>query len=256
MDNKNYSLDCGGLSLRYSFIYPETRDLFKEYLTECPDPTADCDIRITPEYMDENQWLVSEDETSLPFIEFQCLMLATGNALLSHKRALFHGAALLWKGCAWILTGPSGTGKTTQLRHWRNILKRDARIINGDKPLLVCREDGSVWVCSSPWRGKEKFGLYGQHAPLGGIILLRQGTENRIRRMDPGEAVLPLFTEFVSFPERTDQIIHQGEILKQILDAVPVWELVNLGDESSACLTLRTLESCLEDEDKKDDKNE
>ena len=120
-------------------------------------------------------------------------------------------------------------------------------MINGDKPLFECRDDSSVWVHSSPWRGKEKLGRPDMHAPLGGILLLEQGDHNEIRRLTPEEAVLPLFVEFVSYPECEDQIRGQAQILRQVLDTVPVWKLVNLGDEASARLTQQTLENYLED---------
>ena len=191
---------------------------------------------------------MDENAQPSPFLEFQCLMLKTGNEILTHNHALFHGAALMWKGKAWVFTAPSGTGKTTQLRHWRRILKRDVRIINGDKPLLECKEDGNVIVHSSPWRGKEKFGIKGLNAPLGGIILLEQGKENCIERMEPKDAVRPLFIEFISFPENEAQIRSQAEILDQILDHVPVWKLVNLGDPVSAELTLETIRRYREDQ--------
>ena len=246
MDLENNYLECGGLTIKYSFLHQDTASLFKEYLT-ASDKIAAIQLRITHAYMQENGWLVDEKEQCLPFIEFQCLMLATGNTLLTHHRALFHGVAILWRGKAWILTAPSGTGKTTQLRHWLRLQRKEIQVINGDKPLLECRRDGSVWVHSSPWKGKEGIGRKGLSASLGGIILLEQGQENQIRRMNPPEAVIPLYTEFVSYPENPDQIRGQARILRQMLDFAPVWKLVNLGNEESAQMTLSVLADWVEE---------
>ena len=246
MNENSCFLNCGNIVLRYSFIYPETARYFGRYLTNDPKIPTDCDVCVTPEFMNENRWLVDEEEESSAFLEFQSLMLATGNALLAYRRALFHGAAFLWKGRAWIFTAPSGTGKTTQLNHWRRLWRKEIRVINGDKPCLECRDDGSVFVYSSPWRGKERSGMLGLSAPLGGIVLLEQGPENRIRRMTPQEAVRPFFSAFISFPDHTWQIRCQSQILEQMLDAVPVWKLTNIGDEASARLTQKTLMDHLE----------
>ena len=242
----DYVLDCSGLSICYNFVHPETHNLFGSYLKAGQNDKVNHQISVNPGYMEEYRWLVDEKEKSKAFLEFQSLMIATGNFLLEHDRALFHGASILWKEKAWIITAPSGTGKTTQLRLWKRLLKASADIINGDKPLLECRNDGSVWVSSSPWRGKERYGRPGLCAPLGGIILLEQGDENQIVRMSPEEAVIPLFIEFISYPENTEQITHQAAILNHILLCVPVWKLVNLGDENSARLTIETLEQHLE----------
>lgn len=249
MEEGVYFLDCGGYPLRVSFLYPDTPALFGGYLQSGGDPGAGTALRVTPAFLEECRWLVDENEPSLAFREFQTLMLAVGNNLLAQGRALFHGAALLWRERAWILTAPSGTGKTTQLRHWRQILKKDVEVINGDKPLLECRADGTVFVYSSPWRGKERLGRPGPAVPLGGIILLEQGKEDRIESMAPEEAVRPLFVEFISYPETTDQIRQQADILDHILDVVPVWKLINRGDEVSARLTLESLTNYLEETD-------
>ena len=248
MAEKCYSLDCGGISFSYSLLDPRTLRYFAKYIKRCPEEDCGKVIRVTREYMQENRWLVDEDEEYQPFIEFQCLMLATGNALLTHNRALFHGAAFIWNKKAWIITAPSGVGKTTQLRHWCTCFSEEVQVLNGDKPLLECREDGSVWVHSSPWRGKEKLGMPDLHAPLAGIILLERGNHNEMVRLTREEAVLPLFIEFVAYPENEEQIRGQEQILRQILDAVPVWKLINLGDEESAKLTQKTLQSWLEGE--------
>lgn len=248
MTNKSYVLDCGGIGIRYTFLSQETPAFFRGYLDRDEAGGKALEIRAWPEYLKRNRWLVGEDEDSTAFLETQCLMVLTGNRLLSHSRALFHGAALLWKEQAWILTGPSGVGKTTQLRQWLRLQRRKVRVINGDKPLLACREDGTIWVHGSPWKGKEGLGIRGLSAPLGGIILLEQGQENRIRRLSPQEAVLPLFVEFITWPENTEQIRDQAGILERVLEAVPVWKLTNLGDSDSAELTQNTIVSYLEGE--------
>ena len=244
-------LDCGGMLLGYAVHYPETIRFFDGYLKTSDECTkADLQftetISVSKTFLEDNRWLVNPKEMSPSFLEFQALMLETGNCLLKYHRALFHGAALLWRGFAWIITAPSGTGKTTQLRLWKKLLKNDIRIINGDKPLLWCRDDGSVSVFSSPWRGKERYGVKGLTAPLGGIILLSQNQKNEIRRLRPEEAVLPLYMEFITFPETKEQILLQAELLRGILETIPVWKLDNLGDEASAELTLNTIMAKLE----------
>ena len=245
MENITECLDYENFTIKYVYLDPGTRSFFENYLTESAE-SPDIEIRVTQEFMRQNHWLIGEYEQSQAFLEFQCLMLATGNELLLHDRALFHGASFIWQGKAWIFTAPSGTGKTTQLRRWHRILKKEVTIINGDKPMLESRADGSIWVYSSPWRGKEKLGCPGLCAPLGGIVYLEQGTNNTIRRLSPREAVLPLMTEFVSYPESVSQISGQAKFLRKMLDAVPVWKLVNIGDEDAALLTMIELQRYME----------
>lgn len=189
----------------------------------------------------EYQWLVGYQDVPAEFLEFNVLMLATGSQLLSRQRALFHGAAFSWKNLAWIMTAPSGTGKTTQLVHWLHTQRRDVKTINGDKPVLDCSAEGSVYVCSSPWRGKERYGHPQMREKMGGIIFLRQGSTNVIRRMEAEEAVPLLFAEFIASHDDAEEIRQQADLLDRIMRIVPVWELVNVGDEAAALLTQQVL---------------
>ena len=236
-----FPLDFGGYTVTFSTQFIDSKRYFGLYTKEKNEITDSCVISVDAQFMQDNRWLVSEDEQSDAFLEFQCLMLAAGNHLLHISRALFHGVAFIWHDLVWIMTAPSGTGKTTQYRLWRKLWRKEIQIINGDKPLLECRKDGSVWVHSSPWMGKENLGRPGL------IILLEQGDHNEICRLESGEAVLPLWKEFVSVPENTEQILCQADILDRILSAVPVWKLINIGDEDSAILTRDALTEYLEE---------
>lgn len=235
------------LVVNYSFLYSATADFFKDYLVDVNTTFDELDIKVDHDYLIENKWLVNQNNQSDATLEFLCLMLSTGNELLLHRKALFHAVAVKWNGLAWIITAPSGTGKTTQLRNWRSILKKNIQIINGDKPFISCHNNGDIWIYSSPWRGKEKLGEAGSFGKLGGIILLEQGKKNEIIRLDPEDAVLPLLAEFVSYPENIDQIKGEADILNSILDAVPVWKLTNLGDLDSSQLTIETITKYMED---------
>lgn len=230
LSEKCYQINICGKTIRYVFNYPETYRYFGKYLTLSDDDSFD--IKVTKQYMKENRWLV-DDSVPVEFLEYQTLMHATGNFLLQHRCALFHCVSFIWQDLAWIMTAPSGTGKSTQIINWINLYSDETKIINGDKTGLECREDGSVYAYSSPWRGKERFGFRDRCSKLGGIILLEQGTDNSVIRLAPSESVFSLFTEFVSYPETKKQIIAQRDILEQMIDAVPVWKFINTGEEAS-----------------------
>lgn len=241
--NKIYEIKLGNQEVRFPLIYSGTSELFDD-IHECRQCET-ADLTLDSQYLRKNSWIVSED-VSEEFLEFHCLMLACGNYILQYDHALFHGACFLWKGKAWIFTAPSGTGKTTQLKNWTKLWKNEVTVVNGDKPVIESRNDGSIWASSSPWKGKERIGKKCLNAPLGGIILLQQGKDNAMYRMDKKNTVVPLFCEFVSMPETTEQLFHQGNILNKILEVTPVWKLVNTGDKESAILTRKVLEEYLE----------
>ncbi len=111
--------------------------------------------------------------------------------------------------------------------------------MNGDKPLLEFRE-GGILVHPSPWRGKEGLGSL-DAAPLGGIILLEQSEENRMRRLLPAEAAGPLLTQLLFTRKNADDVRAACALEERLLAQVPVWLLQNRGDAASAALCRDTL---------------
>ncbi len=172
-------------------------------------------------------------------LEYDMLVKRVSDHLLKHNAFIFHGVAFLWRGKAYIFTAPSGTGKTTQYRRWRELYGDEIRILNGDKPAL--RFDEQVLVYPSPWHGKEGYARGFDPIPLNGIIFLEQGKENIIRKMLPEEAGIPLFTQLL-FTAADEKLVKQGAgLIDRLAGAVPVWKLINRGDHASAKLAHDTI---------------
>lgn len=172
-------------------------------------------------------------------VEYNELPPAVSDALLPFGRCLFHGVAFIWRGKAWLFSAPSGTGKSTQYVLWKIRYGDEIRMLNGDKPVLEFSDNG-VTVHPSPWTGKESMGRM-ESAPLGGIIFLRQAGENRIDLLPAGQAVAPIFGQFIYSAGTEEQIHAVCRMEEQMLRSVPVWLLSNLGDTASAELTHDTL---------------
>ena len=172
-------------------------------------------------------------------LEFSELPARFSDVLLPHKRCVFHGTAFLFDGKAYIFTAPSGTGKTTQYVLWKLLLGKRIQMLNGDKPILEDREDG-IWVRPSPWTGKEGMGTP-QSAPLGGLILLEQGRENRVERLSVRQAAVPIFSQFLFTAETEDLVRQTAALAGRLLQQTPVWKLTNRGDEASARLGSREI---------------
>ncbi|MBQ5349498.1 MAG: hypothetical protein IIU41_00465 [Oscillospiraceae bacterium] len=103
-----------------------------------------------------------------------------------YDTVLFHGSALAADGEGYLFTAPSGTGKSTHARLWRELLGDRVVMINDDKPLLRVTEEG-VTVYGTPFRGKH--GLGGDvSAPLRSIGLLSRGEENDVRTITASDA--------------------------------------------------------------------
>ncbi len=142
-------------------------------------------------------------------IQRQIISRLSGKGIL-----LFHGSAICVDGKTYIFTAPSGTGKSTHSRLWRELLiDHDVVMVNDDKPFLKV-EEGIVTAYGSPWRGKEGLGC-NMSAPVEAICSISQGTENVIREATP-EEMFPIFYEQSLRPldkEGTENHLHNLDVL-------------------------------------------
>lgn len=232
-----YQSMVAGHPLRYAFLYPATR----YYLRPLPRRVEgeDFDIAVTPDKIALGRNFLPPDSSD-SYVEYRCLIELTARSLLRYGCCVFHAVSFLWQDRAWLLTAPSGVGKTTQFLNWQRLHPGEITMISGDMPVLEAQEDGSVWVHPSSWNGKENISSRNS-APLGGLVLLEQGPENRIAPLRPWEGVSPLMGQFMAVPETEEELLAMAALLDRMLRAAPAWKLTNLGDEASTELLRATL---------------
>ena len=85
-------------------------------------------------------------------------------------------------------------------------------------------DEGAVLVHPSPWNGKESW-CGAPPAPLGGIILLRRGEENRLEAAAPKEIALEIFSQFIQSCREADKVRKVAELETKMLESVPLWRL-------------------------------
>lgn len=233
----NIKITLAGVPIELQLLYPDYLPFYDPYLTN-EKPVARTGMTA-----DEiNAALCRYPNGIAPeYIEHIELCPRLSNILLEYERAFFHATAFVWREKAWLLAAPPGTGKTTQYLLWKRLYGDEVRILNGDKPILECSENG-ITVHPSPWNGKENMSGRAS-APLGGIIILEQAKENTIQRQGK-EAILPLFKQFLFLPSR-NSVKAVFEIEDKMLRSVPVFKLRNCGDDASVRLCRDTLEEVL-----------
>ena len=222
------SVKLAGLPMEIGLQYSKYLYIFAPFASEEP-PMAFAAIS-PDELVRAAAWY---PEGGAAYAEMMELCPRVSDALLPFDRLVFHALAFEWRGRVWLLTGPSGVGKTTHYLRWKLRYGEELRLLNGDKPLLEIPPEGAITVHPSPWYGKEGMQQYFS-GPLGGIILLEKAAENRMRRMTPREAAGCLFTQLL--------ITRRACALEQaLLERTPLWLLQNRGDSAAAELCRDTL---------------
>lgn len=196
---------------KFSYV----KNLCSDYWTDEPgEKIAVSTMDIKREQTGEGQWPTA-------YLESLAVYRKICEKLLDKDIVLFHCSALQFRGKAYLFTAPSGTGKSTHTRLWREYFGSDVQMINDDKPLLkICSE--KVTVFGTPFAGKE--GLQtNTSAPVAGIVLLHQDTQNRIRRLSEEEAYPRLLSQTYR-PKEQMAIVKTMELVEQ-LAALPVYSL-------------------------------
>lgn len=105
--------------------------------------------------------------------------------LLTQNVLTFHSVLLEHKGQGILIAAPSGVGKTTHARLWRDT--KQALIINGDRSPCY-QKDGRWMAFGTPWCGTSGENVCRQ-VPIKAMVLLRRGEKNRIVPLSPMEMV-------------------------------------------------------------------
>lgn len=193
-------------------------------------------------YYVNNEWseiVLIEDHTSsggnMAF-EYLChIMPSCGLAL---NMLTFHGVLLEHGGKGLIISAPSGTGKTTHARLWRD--NKHALIINGDR--AVCRKVDGIWTgFGLPWSGTSGEQI-NRSVPVQAMAVLERGGENRafqIRGIDAFGSVLPNLLRPAWDAGLTGKAL---DLLDDFLRSIPVIRLQCRPDQESVEILSKILE--------------
>ncbi|OGO19987.1 MAG: hypothetical protein A2144_15025 [Chloroflexi bacterium RBG_16_50_9] len=151
------------------------------------------------------------------FDNFLCVLY---NLILTNEDGLLlHASAVSERGQGCVFFGPFGSGKSTvaRLSEGRSILTYDLALI---KP-----HHGGYRVYGTPFQGD--FMLRQSHArvELNGLYLLKKDLENGLRPLDKAQAVKELCGCVLSFSNDSHLMSRIHNTCRNLVDAVPVYEL-------------------------------
>lgn len=135
---------------------------------------------------------------------------------------VLHSCFINAQGRGIAFTARSGTGKTTHMRLWQEMLGSEMEIVNGDKP-IVRFIDGIPYGYGSPWRGKENYGGAGR-APLTDICIIERAEKNETIPTTKEEAVMILLGQ-VYMPESPEGVAATMEIINKIVEKCRFWKI-------------------------------
>ncbi|MBQ7144095.1 MAG: hypothetical protein IJR65_02925 [Oscillospiraceae bacterium] len=190
--------------------------LLADYAT---DGSPELEIAVTPEELEEARQFDGAEEYSEAYLEWLEIHRKLADYLLGKDTLLFHGSALALDGEVFLFTAPSGTGKSTHARLWRERFGDRVVMVNDDKPMLHIG-DGGVTVYGTPWSGKHVLDT-NVALPLHALCLLERDETNHVDPVTPTEA-LPFLLRQAYLPEALDRVL---PLVTRLADAVPLFRL-------------------------------
>ena len=210
--------------IRCSFMFSETASFFSDYLT---DDTMKCGEIVTIDDYDIKMWLDRGNELNA-YGEYSLLCGGISDYLLRHNSCLIHAVAFKYKDRAYLITGSSGIGKSTQIKYLLDLFPGEFSVICGDRPCLKFSDNGSIFVYPTPWNGKENWSGAGP-CELAGVFSLTRGDETDIALMTNYQAIFPVFTSIISRREENEDLNYIGLYTEKIIEKYPVYRYVNGG---------------------------
>ena len=220
-----FTICIADLNIRCVTNHEYSRKLCRDYITEAP---ADLSVVITPEDIQkEIEWQKTQEETSHShneaYIESLALYRKICTELALKDTVLIHGSCLMKDGTAFLFCAPSGTGKSTHTRLWRQVFGDEVVMINDDKPLARISGDGIPLIFGTPWNGKHHLGA-NISAPLKNICFLQRGERNELVSFNKKDA-LPQLSRFTFRPDSPLEMAATLGTLDSIIRYADFWQL-------------------------------
>ena len=199
---------------RYCADYAVQADTPADYIVEMSQQVIDAERSCQP----ENDRMLYPDSYIEELAVYRCI----AEQMAFYDTLLMHGSVLALDGRAYLFTAPSGTGKSTHARMWRETFGERVVMVNDDKPLIGLTGEKPL-VYGTPYNGKH--GLGGNlSAPLCGICILSQAPENHIEPIERSAAYVRLLQQIYR-PRQPEQLQLVMALFDRLLAQTPLYQM-------------------------------
>lgn len=221
--------DCGGCNHgvyctdreEYQYEISDVQGVLCSYMQASPD-FKECIVAIKGETWSQRNYGLNN-----------ALMMAYAFASADQLTMLMHASVIRHQGKGYLMTAPSGTGKSTHTRLWYDNIP-GCDLMNDDNPVVRVVDDEAI-VYGSPWSGKTPC-YRNIQAPVGGIVRIQQRPENTIRKLSSLEAFSNLLPAISNM--KWDKRVYNGvcDGISELIRLCGMYELGCLPDAAAAHL--------------------
>lgn len=213
----SFVIKIGELYIKINHEYDLILDMSKDYIV---NDFNHIDIDLND--LDVDKYLIDNRPDAA---EVLAILESLASHIINYNMILVHGASIEYKGNAYLFMAPSGTGKTTHIRYWKEVLK-DVGIINGDKPLI----DENGYIYGTPFSGKERWNKPVSYK-LSSLIFIVRDSYNHIEKIKTSDALQDLLNS-VHLPK--DNELKALSLVNTIFSNIPMYKMYCVNDISAA----------------------
>lgn len=161
-----------------------------------------------------------------------------------NNSVLFHGVAMDINSVGVAFSAHSGTGKTTHMMLWQDLLGDKMTVVNGDKPFVRFFDSpegapegtkpGVPYAYGTPWMGKERLGC-NMRTELKHICFIERSETNYVERIAKKDAIDRIFNQ-VYMPGDPAAMANTIDLINRLLDSCNLW-IIHCNMEPDAAAT-------------------
>lgn len=218
----------GGFNVEFHYNYPRLYEFCSDYAAEfeTPDFSVGADLQAVRQELARAP--IESDEVNF---EFMLSYRLFADGLPTRGAFVLHSAAFEVDGAGVALAAQSGTGKTTHMLRWKQLLGDRLTVINGDKPIIRFHGE-TPYIYGTPWNGKEDFGC-NMRSPLKHLCFIVRDSTNFAVELDANAAVSKIFNQ-VYMPSDPKQAAATISLIDRLLGSCRLWEIHCNTDENAA----------------------
>lgn len=203
----------------YRPIYIVHDSLFEGYIV--PDESSDLMLVCTEAHID------SEEQPGIFFskadLQFTAMHRQISEILPLHNAFVLHSATFDVDGVGVAFAAHSGTGKTTHMNLWQQLLGDKMTIVNGDKPIVrfFDEEPETPYAYGTPWNGKERLGC-NMRTPLRHICFIERSKTNYVEKVQKQNVINNIFNQ-VYMPKDPMAVMNTMKLIDRLLSCTNLW---------------------------------
>ena len=168
---------------------------------------------------------LADEDSKLGQLSFMCSYRKLAEWLPLHNAFVLHSACFDVGGVGVAFAAHSGTGKTTHMRLWQQLLGDKMVVVNGDKPIVRFFDDepNTPYAYGTPWNGKERLGC-NMRTKLQHICFIERSETNFVEKLNKKDAVNLILNQ-VYMPKDPIALMNTMQLIDRLLSCCNLWKI-------------------------------